>query len=55
MITRNMYGVSGHRRPAVIVDEHNRHSTLAQTEGFGHIRSIYELKDWLATHAGFVQ
>ncbi|HHU37122.1 MAG TPA: HAD-IA family hydrolase [Treponema sp.] len=32
---------------AVIVDEQNRHETLAQKEGFGHIKSIYELKGWL--------
>lgn len=40
---------------AVIVDEHGRNTDLAHREGFGHIRSIYELKDWLATQPGFVQ
>ncbi len=40
---------------AVIVDEHSRQLEMARTEGFGHIRSIYDLKDWLATHAGFIQ
>lgn len=40
---------------AVIVDEHAQHITLARDEGFGHIRSIYELKDWLATKAVFIR
>lgn len=33
---------------AVIVDEHERHTAMASGEGFGHIRSIYELKEWIA-------
>lgn len=35
---------------AVIVDEQNRHQTLAKKEGFGHINSIYDLKEWLTTN-----
>jgi putative hydrolase of the HAD superfamily len=39
---------------AIIVDESGKNSEMAETEGFGHIRSIYELKgllesDWAET------
>lgn len=40
---------------AVIVDEKNRHESLAKKEGFGHITSIYELKGWLAKETVNIQ
>lgn len=40
---------------AVIVDEHARYTTMAHTEGFGHIHTIYELKDWIAMQPGITQ
>lgn len=33
---------------AILVDESGKHEALARTEGFGHIQSIYQLKEAIA-------